>query len=45
MTVCNPSLGALVKNLLDNDFKYLSEELSSEFLKLVNKKESIHTSI
>ena len=38
MTVCNPSLGALVKNLLDNDFKYLSEELSSEFLKLVKQK-------
>ena len=38
MTICNPSLDALVKNLLDNDFKYLSEELSSAFLKLVKQK-------
>ena len=32
------SLGSLVKNLSDNDFKYLSEEFSGEFLKLVKQK-------
>ena len=34
----NSSLNALVKNLSDNDFKYLSEEFSGEFLKLVKLK-------
>ena len=32
------SLASLVKNLSDNDFKYLSEEFSGEFLKLVKQK-------
>ena len=32
------SLDSLVKNLSDNDFKYLSEEISSYFLKLVKQK-------
>ena len=31
-------LDALVKNLSDNDFKYLSEEFSGEFLRLVKQK-------
>ena len=34
----NSSLDSLVKNLSDNDFKYLSEEFSSEFLKPVKQK-------
>ena len=34
----NPSLDSLVKNLSDNDFKYLSEEFSGEFLILVKQK-------
>ena len=34
----NSSLDSLVKDLSDNDFKYLSEEFSSEFLKLVKQK-------
>ena len=34
----NSSLDSLVKNLRDNDFKYLSEEFSGEFLKLVKQK-------
>ena len=34
----NSSLDSLVKNLSDNDFKYLSEEFSGEFLKLVKQK-------
>ena len=32
------SLDSLVTNLTDEDFKYLSEEFSSEFLKLVKEK-------
>ena len=32
------SLDSLVKNLSDNDFKYLSEEISSYFFKLVKQK-------
>ena len=32
------SLDVLVKNLSDNDFKYLSEEFGDEFLKLVKQK-------
>ena len=35
MQFMNSSLDSLVKNLSDNDFKYLSEEVNSEFLKLV----------
>ena len=31
----NSSLDSLVKNLLNNDFKYFSEEFSGEFLELV----------
>ena len=34
----NSSLDSLVKHLSDNDFKYLSEELSSEFSELVKQK-------
>ena len=40
MQFMNSSLDSLVKNLSDNDFKYLSEEFSGEFLK-----ECIHTNI
>ena len=36
--VMNSSLDSLVKNLSDNDFKYLSEEFSGEFLELVKQK-------
>ena len=38
MQFMNSSLDSLVKNLSDNDFKYLSEEFSGEFLELVNQK-------
>ena len=38
MQFMNSSLDLLVKNLSDNDFKHLSEELSAEFLKLVKPK-------
>ena len=38
MQFMNSSLNSLVKNLSDNDFKYLSEEFSNEFLKLVKQK-------
>ena len=34
----NSSLDALVKNLSDNDFKYLSQEFSGDFLELVKQK-------
>ena len=34
----NSSLDTLVKNLSNNDFKYLSQELSGDLLKLVNQK-------
>ena len=34
----NSSLDSLVKNLTDNDFKYLSEEFSGESLELVKQK-------
>ena len=33
----NPSLDSLVKNLIDGDFKYLSEEFRGEFLRLVKQ--------
>ena len=32
------SLDALIKNLSDNDFKYLPKEVGCEFLKLVKQK-------
>ena len=38
MQFMNCSLDSLIKNLSDNDFKYLSEEFSGEFLKLVKQK-------
>ena len=38
MQFMNFSLHSLVKNLSDNDFKYLSEELSGKFLKQVKQK-------
>ena len=38
MQFMNSSLDSLVKNLSDNDFKYLSEEFSSEILDLVKEK-------
>ena len=34
----NSTLDSLVKNLSDNDFKYLSEEFSGQFLILVKQK-------
>ena len=39
MQLMNSSLDALVKNLSDNNFKYLSQECTGEFLKLVKQKE------
>ena len=38
MQFMNSSLDSLVKNLSDNDFKYLSEECSGEFLRLARQK-------
>ena len=38
MQFTNSSLASLVKNLPDNDFKYLSEEFSGKFLLLVKQK-------
>ena len=38
MLFMNSTLDSLVKNLLYNDFKNLSEEFGSEFLKLVKQK-------
>ena len=38
MQFMNSSLEALVKNLSDNDFKYLSEEFSGDLLELVKQK-------
>ena len=38
MQFMNSSLASLVKDLSGNDFKYLSEEFSGEFLKLVKQK-------
>ena len=38
MKFMNYSLHALVKNLSDNDFKYLSEEFSKDLLKLPKQK-------
>ena len=36
--IMNSSLEVLVQNLLDNDFKYLSQEFSSDLLELVKQK-------
>ena len=38
MQFMKSSLDSLVKNLVDKDFKYLSEEFSSDHLKLVKQK-------
>ena len=38
MQFMNSSLDSLVKNLMDEGFKYLSEEFSGELLKLVKEK-------
>ena len=38
MQFMNSSLDKLVKNLLDNDFKYLTEEFGFKNLKLLNQK-------
>ena len=38
MQFMNSSLDSLVTNLMDEDFKYFSEEFSSELLKLVKKR-------
>ena len=38
MQFMKSSLDSLVKNLMDKDFKYLSEKYSVEFLKLVKEK-------
>ena len=35
MQFMNSSLNALVKNVSDNDFNYLSQEFSSDLLELV----------
>ena len=40
MQFMNSSLDSLFKNLSDNDFKYLSEEFSGKFLKLVKQKKT-----
>ena len=37
MQFMNSSLDSLVKNLSDNDFKYLSEEFNGEFLKIIKQ--------
>ena len=39
MQFMNSSLDALLKNLSDNDFKYSSQEFSSDLLKLLREKE------
>ena len=38
MQFINSSLEALVKNLSDNDSKYLSQEFSGDLLKLLNQR-------
>ena len=38
MQFINSSLDALIKNLSDNDFKYLSQEFSGDLLELVRQK-------
>ena len=44
MQFMNSSLEKLVKNLSDDDFKYLTKEFGSKNLELLNKKMLIHTS-
>ena len=39
MQFMNSSIDALVNNLSDNDFKYLSQEFSGDLLELVKQKE------
>ena len=39
MQFMNSTLDTLVKNLSNNDFKYLSQEFSGDLLKLVKQKE------
>ena len=39
MQFMNSSLNALVKDLSDNDFKYLSQEFSGDLLELVKQKD------
>ena len=38
MQFLNSSLDSLVKNLIDEDFRYLSEEFGGKFLELVKEK-------
>ena len=38
MQFMNPSLDSLVKNLISEDFEYLSEEFSGELLELVKER-------
>ena len=38
MQFMNSSLDSLVKNLSDSDFKYLSQEISGEFLEVIKQK-------
>ena len=40
MQFMNPSLEKLVKNLSDDDFKYLSEKLGSKNLELLKQKDA-----
>ena len=40
MQFMNPSLEKLVKNLSDDDFKYLTEELGSKNLELLKQKDT-----
>ena len=41
MQFMNSILDTIVKNLSDNDFKYLSQEFSGDLLKLVKQKRSV----
>ena len=41
MQFMNSSLDSLVKNLSDNDFKYLSEEFSGDLLKVGKYERSV----
>ena len=45
MQFMNSRLDWLVRNLSNNDFRYLSEEFSGKFLESVNKKECIFMNI
>ena len=44
MQFINSSLEQLIRNLADDDFKYLTKEFGSKNLKLLRQKELIHTS-